>query len=111
MRLSGTSRISTVSGSTDSGSGAPDETAAVGSAAFSFYASNFGAYGATYGSLGAVLVLLMWFYISAYAILLGAQINAEIEHQTARDTTTGPEEPLGRREAQMADTVGRAANA
>jgi membrane protein len=51
------------------------------------------------------MVLLMWFYISAYAILLGACLDAEMERQTARDTTTGPEKPMGSRGAKMADTV------
>ncbi|UXC91486.1 YihY/virulence factor BrkB family protein [Sphingobium sp. RSMS] len=71
---------------------------------FGLYASWFGDYDATYGSLGAVVVLLMWLYVSAYAVLLGGVINAETERQTARDTTTGPEEPMGQRGAAMADT-------
>jgi len=71
---------------------------------FGFYAARFGDYDATYGSLGAVVVLLMWLYVSAYAILLGAMFNAETERQTARDTTTGPERPMGQRGATMADT-------
>jgi len=71
---------------------------------FGAYAASFGNYGATYGSLGAVVVLLMWLYVSAYAILLGGLINAETEHQTACDTTTGPERPIGERGAVMADT-------
>jgi membrane protein len=70
---------------------------------FGFYAARFGDYDATYGSLGAVVVLLMWLYVSAYAILLGAMVNAEAERQTARDTTTGPERPMGQRGAVMAD--------
>lgn len=72
---------------------------------FGFYVSNFGSYNATYGSLGAVVVLLMWLYLSAYVLLLGAELNAELEHQTARDTTEGPERPMGARRAAMADTV------
>ena len=71
---------------------------------FGLYASWFGDYDATYGSLGAVVVLLMWLYISAYAVLVGGLVNAEIERQTARDTTTGSEEPMGRRGATVADT-------
>ena len=55
---------------------------------FGVYVANFGNYNATYGSLGAVVVLLMWLYLSAYVLLLGAELNAEIEHQTAVDTTT-----------------------
>jgi membrane protein len=72
---------------------------------FSVYVSSFGNYDQTYGSLGAVIILLFWFYITAYVILAGAELNAEIEHQTARDTTTKPERPMGRRGARMADTV------
>jgi membrane protein len=77
----------------------------IASVGFSVYVSKFSDYNATYGSLGAVVVLLMWFYISAYIFLAGAELNAEMEHQTARDTTTGPERPMGRRGARMADTV------
>lgn len=76
------------------------------SALFSFYAANFGTFNATYGSLGAVIGFMMWLWISAIVILLGAELNAEIEHQTARDTTTGHPKPLGARGAKMADTVG-----
>lgn len=75
------------------------------SAGFGWYAASFGNYNATYGSLGAVVVLLLWLYISAYVLILGAELNAELEHQTAVDTTTGPEQPLGERKAVMADTV------
>ncbi len=74
-------------------------------ALFGWYAKSFGDYNATYGSLGAVVVLLLWLYIAAYVLLLGAEFNAELEHQTARDTTTGPERPLGKRGARMADQV------
>lgn len=77
-----------------------------GSALFSIYVSYFGSYDKSYGSLGAVVVLLMWLYLSSFVVLLGAQFNAEIEHQTARDSTTGQPLPLGRRGAAMADTVG-----
>jgi len=79
-----------------------------GSALFSWYTSNFGSYNATYGSLGAVIGFMVWLWLSNILILLGAKINAEIEHQTARDTTTGRPEPLGHRGAVMADTVGAA---
>jgi membrane protein len=72
---------------------------------FGFYASHFGNYNATYGSLGAIVVLLLWLYLSAYVLLLGAELNAELEHQTAHDTTRGPEQPLGSRNAKMADEV------
>lgn len=75
------------------------------SAGFSFYVAKFGNYDKTFGSLGAVVVLLTWLYISAYVVLLGACFNAEMERQTARDTTTGPQRPMGERGAKMADTV------
>jgi YihY family inner membrane protein len=72
---------------------------------FGFYVSRFGNYGATYGSLSAVIVLLTWLWLSAYVFLLGAELNAELEHETARDTTTGPDQPMGQRGAVVADTV------
>jgi membrane protein len=73
---------------------------------FGIYVANFGSYNATYGSLGAVVVLLTWLYLSAYVLLFGAELNAELEHQTAEDTTAGQPRPQGQRGAQMADTVG-----
>jgi membrane protein len=76
------------------------------SALFSWYAANFGSYNETYGSLGAVIGFMTWLWISAIIILLGGEINAEIEHQTARDSTVGPPMPLGTRGATMADTIG-----
>jgi membrane protein len=75
----------------------------VATVGFGLYAASFGNYNATYGSLGAVVVLLMWLYVSAYAILLGAEINAESERQTLRDTTVGPDKPMGHRGATVAD--------
>lgn len=77
----------------------------IGSLGFSWYVSNFANYNATYGSLGAIVGLMLWFYLGAYAILLGAELNAEMEHQTAHDSTTGPEKPLGKRGAYVADHV------
>jgi membrane protein len=73
------------------------------SAAFSFYVANFASYNETYGTLGGVIILLMWLYISAFVILLGAELNAELELQTAQDTTTGPPQPMGQRQAYAAD--------
>ena len=78
------------------------------SALFSWYLSKFADYNATYGSLGAVIGLMMWIWLSVSMILIGAELNAEIEHQTARDTTEGGGKPLGARGAVMADTVGEA---
>ena len=75
---------------------------------FSWYLANFANYTATYGSLGAVIGVMTWLYISIWIVLAGAELNAEIEHQTARDTTVGPEKPLGARGAAMADKVGEA---
>jgi membrane protein len=75
------------------------------SAAFSLYVSNFANYDKTYGSLGAVIILLFWLYISFYIVLLGAEINAELELQTAEDTTIGRPKPMGRRGAFVADHV------
>lgn len=75
---------------------------------FSWYAANFGKYNETYGSLGAVVGFMVWIWLSSIVILLGAELDAEMEHQTARDTTEGPPRPLGARGAVMADTIGRA---
>jgi len=72
---------------------------------FSFYVANFASYDVTYGSLGAVVVALMWLFISAYVVLLGAELNAELELQTAHDTTDGPGRPMGERGAFVADHV------
>ena len=72
----------------------------------SWYLQNFANYNATYGSLGAAIGFMMWLWLSSIVILLGAELNSEVEHQTARDSTVGPEKPMGRRGAVMADTVG-----
>lgn len=76
----------------------------LGTVAFSIYVTNFGSYTETYGALGGVIILLTWMWLSAFVILGGAELNAEIEQQTARDTTTGAPEPMGRRNAVKADT-------
>jgi membrane protein len=73
---------------------------------FSWYLTSFANYNATYGSLGAAVGVMIWLWISNTVMLLGAELNAEIEHQTARDSTVGAEKPLGTRGAVMADTVG-----
>lgn len=80
---------------------------AILSAGFSFYVGRFGNYDATYGSLGAAIGFMTWIWLSAIVVLLGAELNAEMEHQTARDTTVGPEKRMGQRGAEMADTVAK----
>jgi membrane protein len=80
----------------------------VASLAFSWYVSNVANYARTYGSLGAVIGLMMWMWVSALVVLLGAELNSEIEHQTAVDTTTGGRRPMGERGAVVADSLGQA---
>jgi membrane protein len=74
---------------------------------FSWYTARFGSYNKTYGSLGAAVGFMTWIWISTMVILIGAKINAELEHQTVADTTAGTPAPRGKRGARMADTVGR----
>ncbi|WP_245190744.1 YihY/virulence factor BrkB family protein [Jannaschia formosa] len=78
------------------------------SVGFSLYVSNFASYNETFGSLAGVIVLLTWMWLSAYVILIGAEVNSELEAQTARDTTTGRPEPMGQRGAVKADELGSA---
>jgi membrane protein len=80
----------------------------ISSALLSWYLASFADYNATYGSLGAGIGMMMWMWISSIVILFGAQLNSEIEHQTARNSTVRGEKPLGARGAVMADTVGKA---
>ncbi|OXT00248.1 hypothetical protein B7H23_08760 [Notoacmeibacter marinus] len=76
------------------------------SAAFSFYVSNFADYNATYGSLGAVIGFMTLIWLTLTIVMLGAELNAEIEHQTVIDTTVSPEQPMGERGAYVADHLG-----
>jgi membrane protein len=78
----------------------------IGSAGFSYYVTNFGNYNKTYGALGGVIILNLWLFLTNFAVLLGAEINSEMEHQTRKDTTTGPSRPMGQRDATKADHVG-----
>src|SRR5689334_20044241 len=78
------------------------------SALFSWYVASFGSYNKTYGSLGAVVGFMTWIWISMIVVLLGAKLNAEMEHQTVYESTIGQPRPIGRRGARMADTVGAA---
>ena len=80
-----------------------------GSVSFAFYAANFASYNETFGSLAGVIVLLTWLWLSAYIVLMGAELNAEIEAQTRHDTTTGAPQPMGERGAQKADNLGEVA--
>ncbi len=77
---------------------------------FAFYVQTIGSYGKTYGALGGVIVLLMWFYISSFIVVLGAEVNAEMERQTRKDTTIRMDAPMGERGAYAADTIGPSAN-
>ena len=78
----------------------------LGSVAFTIYADQFGSFGKTYGALGAVVVLMLWLFITAMAVLTGAEINGETERQTTEDSTVGARRRLGQRDAYAADTVG-----
>lgn len=77
----------------------------VASIGFSIYTATFGNYAKTYGVFAGIVVLLFWLWLTMYAILLGAEINAEAEEQTVADTTKRPEEPLGERRAVRADSI------
>jgi membrane protein len=77
----------------------------VASIGFSIYTSTFGNYAKTYGVFAGIVVLLLWLWLTMYAILLGAEINAEAEQQTIADSTRGAEEPLGKRGAVKADSI------
>jgi len=81
----------------------------IGSLLFSFYTANFASYNETYGSLGAVVIMLLWLFLTAAVVIVGAEVNAELERQTARDTTVGSGQPMGARSAVAADTVGATA--
>jgi membrane protein len=72
---------------------------------FAIYATFFGNYNKTYGALAGIIILMFWLFISAYVVLVGAELNTEMELQTARDTTKGPEEPMGERGGHAADHV------
>ncbi|SEQ37853.1 YihY/virulence factor BrkB family protein [Microlunatus flavus] len=77
----------------------------VASVGFSIYVSQFGSYAKTYGAIAGIVILLLWLFITSYAILLGAEINAESEQQTIKDTTRGAPQPIGDRDAVKADSV------
>ena len=81
----------------------------IASIGFSIYTANFGSYNETYGSMGAVIVLMLWLFITAFAVIVGAEINSEAERQTMVDTTQGRPESMGSRGAHAADSVGATA--
>lgn len=80
----------------------------VASLGYSYYLENFADLNATYGTLGTFIGFMLWTWISTVILIVGAIINAELEHQTACDSTTGPSKPMGERGAEMADTLGKA---
>ncbi|MBW3578575.1 MAG: YihY/virulence factor BrkB family protein [Actinobacteria bacterium] len=75
----------------------------IASGGFAWYVNSFGSYAETYGSLAGVIVLMLWFFLTAFAILIGAELDAQLEHQTRRDTTRGEPQPIGRRDADVAE--------
>jgi membrane protein len=77
----------------------------IGSFGFTLYVENFGSFGATYGAFAGIIVLMLWLMLTAFIVLLGAEINAETERQTVKDTTVGRPEPMGSRRADAADTT------
>jgi membrane protein len=78
----------------------------VGTYGFAFYVTNFGSYNETFGTLGGVIVLLLWMWLSAFIVLLGAEFDAEMEAQTRKDSTIGKPQPMGQRGATKADELG-----
>lgn len=78
----------------------------IGSAGFAYYVKSFGSYNESFGTLAGVVIMLTWLWLSAFIILLGAELNAEMEAQTRRDTTQGRDLPMGDRDAQKADVLG-----
>src|SRR3982750_419129 len=78
----------------------------VASMLFSWYVAHFGNYNETYGSLGAAIGFMTWMWLSSIIVLVGAELNAEIEHQTVQDTPEGPQKPLGARGAPRDDSLG-----
>jgi membrane protein len=87
------------------GSGIATVLWVLASIGFSIYVNSFGNYNKTYGALAGVIILMFWLYLTAVIVLVGAELNTEMELQTAKDTTAGPTKPMGEREAHAADHV------
>jgi membrane protein len=87
------------------GSGIPTLLWVLATIGFSLYANFFGNYNKTYGALAGVIILMFWLFLSAFVVLVGAELNTEMELQTAKDTTAGPTKPMGDRDAHAADHV------
>ena len=90
------------------GSGVATVLWVLASIGFSVYANAFGTYNKTYGALAGIIILMFWLFLSAVVVLVGAELNTEMELQTAKDTTKGPTKPMGDRDAQAADHVAEA---
>jgi membrane protein len=75
------------------------------SIAFAIYANSFGNYNKTYGALAGIIILMFWLFLTSFVVLVGAELNTEMELQTAKDTTKGPEKPMGERGGHAADHV------
>ena len=73
------------------------------SLSFSWFVGAFSSFNKTYGSLSAVVVLLIWFWLTSFVVIAGAQLNAAFERRTQVDTTRGPDRPIGERGAAVAD--------
>ncbi|MCY1529948.1 Virulence factor BrkB [compost metagenome] len=76
---------------------------------YAWYLNNLADYTASYGALAGLVGFLIWLWFSVILLIVGAELNAELEHQTAKDSTTGRPLPIGLRGAHMADTIGKAA--
>jgi membrane protein len=87
------------------GSGVATVLWVLASVGFSVYVNAFGNYNKTYGALAGIIILMFWLYLTAFVVLVGAELNAEMELQTAKDTTAGPTRPMGDRDAHAADHV------
>jgi membrane protein len=77
----------------------------VSTVGFFAYVEGLGSYSATYGSLAGVAISMFWVWVTVFLVIVGAAVNAETERETTRDSTVGPEQPLGERGAVVADSA------